>query len=82
MFFLRKKNTNYKSLFEFTSSQFDKNSILVNYSKNTSKKLINYCIIGSKKIIIPLSKVLDYSVISICSIILYNLLVNKNIINV
>jgi hypothetical protein len=77
----KKKTIPDESLIDFTNTQFDNNSLLVNYSKNISKELINYSVFGTKKIISPLSKILDYGVVSLVSIVIYNFIVNKDLIN-
>ena len=77
----KKKTIPDESLIDFTTTQFDNNSLLVNYSKNISKELINYSVFGTKKIISPLSKMLDYGVVSLVSIVIYNFIVNKYLIN-
>ena len=65
----KKKTIPDESLINFTSTQFDNNSLLVNYSKNISKELIDYSIFGTKKILAPLSKLFDYGVVSLVSIV-------------
>ena len=77
----KKKTIPDESLIDFTTTQFDNNSLLVNYSKNISKELINYSVFGTKKLVAPLSKILDYGVISFISIVIYNFIVNKDLIN-
>tara|TARA_B100000035_G_scaffold290945_1_gene278451 strand:+ start:387 stop:641 length:255 start_codon:yes stop_codon:yes gene_type:complete len=77
----KKKTIPDESLIDFTTTQFDNNSLLVNYSKNISKELINYSVFGTKKLVAPLSKILDYGVISLVSIVIYNFIVNKDLIN-
>ena len=77
----KKKTIPDESLIDFTTTQFDNNSLLVNYSKNISKELINYSVFGRKKLVAPLSKILDYGVISFISIVIYNFIVNKDLIN-
>ena len=73
----KKKTIPDESLINFTSTQFDNNSLLVNYSKNISKELIDYSIFGTKKILAPLSKLFDYGVVSLVTILIYNLINNK-----
>jgi hypothetical protein len=77
----KKKTIPYESLIDFTTTQFYNNSLLVNYSKNISKELIDFSVLGTKKIIFPLSKILDYGVVSLVSIVLFNLIINKNLNN-
>jgi|TARA_Y100000816_G_scaffold181634_1_gene131501 hypothetical protein len=60
-----------ETLIDFTNSQLTNNSLLVNYTKNGTKKMIDFSINGSKKIVVPLSKIIDYSFISILTIALY-----------
>ncbi len=79
--FFLKKSKKPESLIDFTSTQFINNSSLVNFSVNSTKKIFELSINGTKKLIVPVSKILDYSVISLCSILLYNLIFTKNIIN-
>lgn len=61
-----KKKVSPKSLIDFTTTQFDNNSLLVNYSKNIGEKMV-----------VPLSKVFDYGVVSLVTILIYNLINNK-----
>ena len=77
----KKKTIPEESLIDFTSNQFTNNSLLLNYSKNISKELIDYSVFGTKKIISPLSKMLDYGVVSLVSIVIFNFIVNKHLIN-
>ena len=60
-----------ETLIDFTNSQLTNNSLLVNYTKNGTKKMIDFSINGSKKIVVPLSKIIDYTFISILTIALY-----------
>ena len=77
----KKKTIPAESLINFTSNQFTNNSSLVNYSVNSTKKIFEFSIYGTKKIIVPLSKILDYGVVSLVSIVIYNFIVNKDLIN-
>ena len=81
MLFFLKKSKKPESLIDFTSTQFTNNSSLVNFSVNSTKKIFELSINGTKKVIGPVSKFFDYGVISVCSILLYNLIFTKNIIN-
>jgi hypothetical protein len=71
-FFFRKKIVPDESLIDFTSKQFNNNSLFVNYSKNMSKEFIDYSIFGTKKLVVPLSKILDYGIVSLVSIVIFN----------
>ena len=77
----KKKTIPDESLIDFTSNQFTNNSSLINYSVTSTKKIFEISIYGTKKIIVPISKLLDYGAISLISIIIYNFIVTKNFIN-
>ena len=64
--FFRKEKEN--SLVKITSDNLTNNSLLIKNSLYTTKKLVA-----------PLSKVLDYAVVSIVSILLFNLYRNYNL---
>ena len=79
--FFLKKSKKPETLIDFTSTQFNNNSSLVNFSVKSTKKIFELSINGTKKLIGPVSKFFDYGVVSLCSVILYNLIFTKNIIN-
>tara|TARA_A100001015_G_C14849988_1_gene656069 strand:- start:787 stop:1020 length:234 start_codon:yes stop_codon:yes gene_type:complete len=74
---LFKNKPKQESLIDFTDSQFKNNSLLVNYTKNASRKLMKYSIIGTKKVLPSISKMFDYGVISLFSILIYNFVITK-----
>lgn len=61
--FFHKEKEN--SLVKLTTDNLTNNSLLIKKSLNTTKKLIT-----------PISKVLDYAVVSIVSVLLFNLYIN------
>ena len=71
MKFLRKSSTKDPRLFSSIGNNLTENSQLIKNAVNSSKFLINTTIDSSKKIMLPISKVLDYVAVSLLTIFVY-----------
>ena len=68
---LRKTSTKDPTLFTSIGNNLTENSQLIKNAVNSSKFLVNTTIDSSKKIILPISKVLDYVAVSLLTIFVY-----------
>ena len=68
---LRKSSTKDPTLFSSIGNNLTENSKLIKNVVNSSKFFVNTTINSSKKIMLPISKVVDYVAISLLTIFVY-----------